>query len=201
MAISSKLREFLNKSSTQNLLNENDLDKFLNISFTELETTDYKKLIELLLYRYDNLFDELNKLNAGMFADITFTTAITLNPTISIIPSQCFENSTIGSISALGVETISSKAFYNCAKLTNIDLGEICAIGSSAFSGCTALTHVDIPNSICIIGSKAFANCPNLKTINYLGTKEECRKVFWAATWDGTFDSSAIKIVCIDGEM
>lgn len=89
-----------------------------------------------------------------------------------------------------GVETIRTKAFYKCGKVTKITLpetvksieekvffrcGEMAEInlpsnlefiGKDAFSYCTALTEINIPESVKQIDEYAFYNCTNLLTVN-----------------------------------
>ena len=58
---------------------------------------------------------------------------------------------------------ISSLAFYNCTKLTNITIPEsVTSIGNLAFSNCKNLTNIKIPNSVTTIGDWAFCNCSRL---------------------------------------
>ncbi len=89
-----------------------------------------------------------------------------------------------------GVETIRTKAFYKCGKITKITLPDsvkaieekvffrcgamteinlpekLELIGKDAFSYCTALTEINIPASVKQIDEYAFYNCTNLLTVN-----------------------------------
>ncbi|MBR2296294.1 MAG: leucine-rich repeat protein, partial [Clostridia bacterium] len=55
------------------------------------------------------------------------------------------------------VTSIGWYAFYNCASLTSVTIGDsVTSIGNYAFDGCTSLTSITIPNSVTSIGSYAF---------------------------------------------
>ena len=201
MAISDKLRKFLNKPDNQQLLAENNLHKFLFVCFTELEIEDYRNLIGLLMLQYDDFFGELDGLTPNMFEQMHGIGTVVLNPTVPSIPSECFKDSDITSISGDNVTTISQRAFIGCKNLIHIDLPNVTSIGSHAFGDCTALKQIDLPKTVQTIGIKAFNGCTNLKQINYHGTMEEFKNIRFGMRWDGTFDSSAAKIVCVDGEI
>ncbi len=88
------------------------------------------------------------------------------------------------------VETIRSKAFYKCTKITKITLPDtvkeiqekaffrceaiaeinlpdgLKVIGKDAFSYCYGLTKITIPASVTSINEYAFYNCTNLLTVN-----------------------------------
>jgi hypothetical protein len=58
-------------------------------------------------------------------------------------------------------------AFFDCAGLTNVILGNaVNTIGADAFYGCIGLTHVIIPNSVSIIGDDAFYHCAGLMSVS-----------------------------------
>ncbi len=63
---------------------------------------------------------------------------------------------------------IESYAFYNCDKLTQIDLNtsSLTTIGSCAFYDCDSITSIDIPQNVSNIGSQAFYSCDKLENIN-----------------------------------
>jgi hypothetical protein len=81
---------------------------------------------------------------------------------------------------------IGDSAFYNCDKLTRIDLPKVTKLAGSAFRGCKTLTSVSIPNvtdiggwvfldcyelsildspSATIIGNRCFSSCKKLTTL------------------------------------
>jgi hypothetical protein len=78
---------------------------------------------------------------------------------------------------------ISSFAFYDCNKLSTVDLSAVTMIYNNAFQYCYSLTTVNFPN-VGTIHSKAFADCNNLQTTNFSAVKtinnnafEFCRSV------------------------
>lgn len=96
-----------------------------------------------------------------------------------------------------GVETIRTKAFYKCGKLTEITLPDsvksieekaffrcgaianltfsqnVELIGKDAFSYCTGLTEISIPSTIKQIDEYAFYNCTSLLTVNVDAVESE----------------------------
>ena len=66
------------------------------------------------------------------------------------------------------VTSIGDKAFYKCAKLTAVNLGNsVETIGESAFGECTQLKTVNLGNSVVSIGDSAFGDCSQLETVNF----------------------------------
>lgn len=77
------------------------------------------------------------------------------------VPSNVEWNDTVYSVSSIG-----DYAFYNCKKVSNVNLPcSISIIGSNAYNGCENLTHYIVPDSVKIIKSSAFQNCRNLESI------------------------------------
>lgn len=54
------------------------------------------------------------------------------------------------------VAEIGRDTFYDCNKLTNVDLPNITTIGSAAFQGCKALISVKLPATPPTVGYNAF---------------------------------------------
>jgi hypothetical protein len=64
------------------------------------------------------------------------------------------------------VDTIATRAFYECTNLTNVTIpNSVIGIEEAAFFGCTSLTSINIPNSITRIWNKTFQGCTNLTSV------------------------------------
>lgn len=65
------------------------------------------------------------------------------------------------------VESIGSSAFWNCTRLSSVDLGNsVTTIGNGAFNTCSSLTSIDISDSVITIGDSAFEDCSSLKDVH-----------------------------------
>ena len=64
------------------------------------------------------------------------------------------------------VTGIGFSAFYNCYRLTSIEIpNSVTSIGSYAFYKCSGLTSIVIPNSVTSIGDCTFSGCSGLTSI------------------------------------
>jgi hypothetical protein len=65
------------------------------------------------------------------------------------------------------IHTIGDQAFYNCKKITSIEIGsqKASTIGVQAFYGCTSLYKVVIKDYVETISKYAFQNCTNLTSV------------------------------------
>ncbi|MBD5273687.1 MAG: leucine-rich repeat domain-containing protein [Bacteroides sp.] len=90
-----------------------------------------------------------------------------------IAPSFAANNDSIESVKVeSSVDTIGSKAFYNCSKLTDLSLmPTIKVIQDQAFQDCKELQTVVLPDSVTTLGKYAFYNCSNLKNIDLKNIK------------------------------
>ena len=95
---------------------------------------------------------------------------------VKVIPSRMFyaqENSdyvsNVVSVSfSDSITEIGERAFYNCNKLSELNLGKsVSIIGNQAFYGCTAIENLTLPESVTEIGSNAFYNLTALREINW----------------------------------
>ena len=201
MAISNALRKYLQEPRTQGLLEQDNLTMFLVESFPQISYNEYVELIDILFDQYDNFFAEITDLIPCMFSGSNRVADVDLNADITSIPSECFEDSNVMEVEGVGITYVKTKAFFNCHRLKKALFPNLVEIGSGAFKHCINLTNFDLPDTVTKIGMKAFADCPNLTFINYHGTKEQASKINFGIQWDGSFDSSKIKIKCIDGEL
>ena len=65
------------------------------------------------------------------------------------------------------VKVIEEKAFFRCGALSDLTLSKnVEIIAKDAFGFCSALSEINIPNTIKQIDTYAFYNCTNLLTIN-----------------------------------
>ena len=86
---------------------------------------------------------------------------------------------------------IGNGAFYDCSKLTSVNIPNVTSIGDSAFYYCRKLASVNIPN-VTSIGNGAFNRCsalvsvhlpavpPSIQTTSFSGISAEC--VFYIPT-------------------
>ncbi len=94
------------------------------------------------------------KFPTGLAVNISTVGAIT-------IPSEVEYNGENYTVIGIG-----QKAFFQCEKITSIELpNSVTEIEMSAFGGCKGLTEINIGNNISRIWSNAFSGCKNLKSI------------------------------------
>ena len=84
----------------------------------------------------------------------------------------CCPRGKVGSVDVQnGAETIDKYAFYECSKLTGINLPDsLTSIGFGAFNSCDVLTNITLPESLTSIGSHAFRYCSALRNITLPGS-------------------------------
>ena len=110
-------------------------------------------------------FDSVTDIGAYAFAGCESIDDISLynNERVISYGEGAFMGSGLTWITLSAQETISDKAFMNCAKLTKVTInGKNTAIGNSAFEGCTALTSIVLTQKV---GNRAFYGCTALKTL------------------------------------
>ena len=79
-----------------------------------------------------------------------------------VIPATVEYNGNTYSVTSIG-----DKAFYNCYRLTSINIpNSVTSIGMGAFRWCGGLTSINIPNSVTNIGDQAFYGCDKLTSID-----------------------------------
>jgi len=79
---------------------------------------------------------------------------------------QCPPGKTGDYVTATWVETIPSRGFSGCSKLTSLKLtGSLTSIGADAFEYCTSITRAEIPASLQTIPFGAFKGCTSLRSV------------------------------------
>ena len=80
--------------------------------------------------------------------------------------SVYISNAKVKRVEIFGVGSIGDCAFYNCSRLTSIELPDsLTSIGSNAFSNCSSLTSIELPDGVKRIGNNAFCNCSGLTSV------------------------------------
>ena len=65
-----------------------------------------------------------------------------------------------------GVQAIGDNWFYNCSKLTSVELPDsLVKIGNACFQGCSSLLNITIPENCCEYYNNTFYNCSSLKWV------------------------------------
>lgn len=121
------------------------------------------------------IIDLSNPSALGSFNQTRSLKTVTINNKITTIPSACFQNSGIRSITIpANITGIASQAFYNCYNLTNLVFEEgverigyeqYGSFGYQQFCYCYGLTEVTIPDSVELIAQAAFIECKALKKV------------------------------------
>ena len=84
----------------------------------------------------------------------------------------------IGIYNNRDVTTIGDQAFYNCFKLTSIELpNSLTTIGYNAFYGCDSLTSIVIPKGVTAIGDSAFSGRTSLTSITVADDNKNYKSV------------------------
>lgn len=114
------------------------------------------------------------------YAVIRYTRGMKVQDTEIIIPDKykgkeviaigekAFANTKVTNVELpQNLETIKSKAFYNCSSLASIIIPEgVTEIRASAFSHCSSLVEITIPDKVIEINGQTFEYCTSLRRIN-----------------------------------
>lgn len=91
------------------------------------------------------------------------------------------------------VRNIEMEAFKNCASLAEIVIpSSVAEISYDVFENCSGITKISIQNADISGTWSTFVGCQNLKEINYVGTKEQFKKI-------GFLLEKGVTVVCSDG--
>ncbi len=93
-----------------------------------------------------------------------------------------------------GLTRIGGRAFENCVRLDQIELGNVTFIGARAFFGCNALTQLDT-HSVTEVCEAAFQSCLLLKELNMPKLEVIGKNAFYNSGLEGfTLHSSVISV-------
>ncbi len=108
-------------------------------------------------------------INGWAFLNCTTLQSITLPPSLKVIYSHAFYNTSLTSVVLpAGVTDLKTYAFAGCTQLLTVTLSEgLVNIGANAFDGCAALTELTIPANVKNINAGAFADCTALTKIYF----------------------------------
>lgn len=115
------------------------------------------------------LSDGLTSVGDGTFQNCTNLKEVAFPSKAQSIGDYAFDGSGVENISLPdSVESIGNWAFYQCAALRTLQLGQnLNLIDREAFRGCTALTGVVIPAATATLDAYCFADCANLSSVTF----------------------------------
>lgn len=113
---------------------------------------------------------QVNVIDSGAFygcSELTDVDIQTTNNTVEVHRYAFYNCTKLTHINLEKLTIIDEYAFYNCSSLTSVNLEKISTIKGNAFSNCTSLTDISISSPVTrvISGSNIFSNCNNLKTV------------------------------------
>lgn len=165
-----------------------------------ITTSDIGEFSELLYSSEINPLEYLEEIPNCFLDSSQEVKKVIIPDNIVAIGEYAFRESNIELINIPdSVKKIGDAAFKDCKQLQEVKLPKGLEIISTAlFSGCNKLTKIIIPDSVVEIAPYAFNHCPNLKTIEFEGTKKQWQDVHKPVNL-GVVDSK--KIHCKDGEI
>lgn len=147
-----------------------------------------------------SLPNHINTLSSSSFASCKqLIDCVLSNNLISI---EEFAFAMCESLSALqipsSVKYIGGQCFANCGSMKTFEFPPLVStINRRCFYQCSALEKLVLPLSITTIGDECFDGCVNLKSITYLGTKQQFKQIKKSHYWrTGSFVE---QIICRDG--
>ena len=169
-------RSSLSNLSFINIVTKNGLESDISLKAT---TAIKNKIVfsksPAELYSDDN-FDYMITGNKAIIIGYKGTdTEIEIPNTVKDIPitkigDSVFYNSSVRTeITSVNlpstVTSLGNYCFYDCSKLTSINIPNVTSLGNDCFNGCSNLTSIEIPNATSI-GDYCFYSCTNLTSIN-----------------------------------
>ncbi len=126
-----------------------------DIDVIKVEQKDFKKALEVAVSEQGTLEGPLLAAEILWIGDLTFANCKKMEK----VEFLELSNSSIGLY-------IGQYAFYNCYKLSNIDLSMVSSIGMHSFENCFSLEAIDI-SKILYVSERAFYNCSKLKKVKF----------------------------------
>ena len=155
-----------------------------NKNFSEQDGVLFNRDITRIVY-YPNgkigdytLPDTVVEIGAGVFSGKGNLSKITIGSNITTIAEGAFMESSITEVifskeASDTSLTIGKRAFYDCDKLTAVDLpARTVSIGGEAFANCSALTSFTVPEGVTSVGNAAFALNSRLTSVSLPSTLE-----------------------------
>ena len=134
--------------------------------------------------------EEINdiRLKSSLFVSFTNLESIDLGNGVRSVPESCFRGCTsLKTVVLHDVTSIGDNAFYNCNKLSSINLPDtLTSIGYSAFDYCSSLKEVVIPISVSTIGDYAFDDTGRMVFL----IEANADQPNWSSTWYGRYIAS-----------
>ena len=102
----------------------------------------------------------------GAFAECNNLKKAVIQDGATVIVNNLFANTSLEEVVIpSSLREIEKKAFYNCAKLSNITLPDgLISIGDNAFEKCTSLENIIIPSSVTDMYADIFKDCTSLRS-------------------------------------
>lgn len=116
---------------------------------------------------YSNYNSNAKPYEKSTFYNQSKLAKVTISSTVTEIPAYLFyKNSSLTLTTLPKVRKIGDYAFYNCSKLTTLNLGQdLEEIGKQAFDGCSNITKLTLPDAITAIGDWAFYQCSSITEV------------------------------------
>jgi len=109
----------------------------------------------------------LKQIGDSAFSGCKSLRYVTWPASLEYLGEKSFSGTAIGNLWLPQVAQMGEGAFYNCTKLTYVELAKgTTALGEEAFRRCSALKIVWLPDTLTAIGRRAFEGCSALAEVN-----------------------------------